>query len=486
MNVGTGVCPWWQYPLPGGWDVGTQGMVMNEALAFRLYNMAGVPSCNTNYFQLRIIDAAAEAEPGNQYEGDFWGLYFAIEHPDGAFLDEHGLPDGNVYRMDGGANATHQGPTRVADGSDVSSFTNGMSSSASPSWWAQNVNLDNYYSSKRSRVDQRFRPAPRVQRIYYCNSRTNQWWVCVDLDLTFEWGTHYTDWEHFRYALVYPQYQSACDNRGRELTDLLFSSDQAGQVVDEIASIIATPHDGRTFVEANRAMWDYNPRTNRKGQFYANNEFLKTRDWPGLVEYYKTFLSSKGFSDVGSGSYGVHALVGMPGIPTFRTHRPFRTPICAYPANGLTFHATEFADRRGPGTSTRFMARRGSRAYTPISPLVEPSTAKSSPWWGRTIAILQGHREPSVVTGAWRTSDFDDSRGGRRRPDRFRRGASSPRPNDMRVGTATSTGARASTGQSRAFHSSLSNSDTTTESSGIIGGLCSRSTSHQAELPTSP
>lgn len=414
MNVGTGVCPWWQYPHPGGWDVGTQGMVMNEALAFRLYNMAGVPSCNTNYFQLRIIDAAAEAEPGNQYEGDFWGLYFAIEHPDGAFLDEHGLPDGNVYRMDGGANATHQGPTRVADGSDVSSFTNGMSSSASPSWWAQNVNLDNYYSSKAIGVainDSDRRPGSNC--IYYCNSQTNQWWVLPwDLDLTFEWGTHYTDWEHFRYALVYPQYQIACDNRGRELTDLLFSSDQAGQVVDEIASIIATPHDGRTFVEANRAMWDYNPRTNRKGQFYANNEFLKTRDWPGLVEYYKTFLSSKGFSDVGSGSYGVHALVAdaadsdIPNTPAVSY-----TGFVAYPANGLTFHATEFADPQGPGTFAAIQWRVAEvEPNTPISPLVEPTHSDvinlvgSDDW-----RYFKGIREPSVVPGAWRTSDFDDS-----------------------------------------------------------------------------
>lgn len=414
MNVGTGVCPWWQYPHPGGWDVGTQGMVMNEALAFRLYNLAGVPSCNTNYFQLRIIDAVAEAEPGNQYEGDFWGLYFAIEHPDGAFLDEHGLPDGNVYRMDGGANLTHQGPTRAANGSDVSSFVNGMSAGASANWWAENVNLDNYYSSKAIGVainDSDRRPGSNC--IYYRNSETNQWWVLPwDLDLTFEWGTHYTDWEHFRYALAYPQYRIACDNRGRELLDLLFPSDQAGQIVDEIASIIATPRDGRTFVEANRALWDYHPRTSRKGQFYANNEFLKTRDWPGLVEYYKTFLSSTGFSGVSSGSYGVYALLADtadPAIPNM--------PVVSYtgdaghPANGLTFRATAFA---GPQGSSTFAAMQWRIAEvepnTPIAPPVEPTPSDSiglvgSDGW----RYFKGLAEPSVVGGAWRTAGFDDS-----------------------------------------------------------------------------
>lgn len=414
MNVGTGVCPWWQYPHPGGWDVGTRGMVMNEALAFRLYNMAGVPSCNTNYFQLRIIDAAAEAEPGNQYEGDFWGLYFAIEHPDGAFLDEHGLPDGNVYRMDGGANATHQGPTRIANGSDVSSLINGLSSGQSPDWWAQNVNLPNYYSSKAIGVaindsDRR----PESNCIYYCNSQTNQWWVLPwDLDLTFEWATHYTDWEHFRYALVHPQYQIACDSRGRELLDLLLSSDQAGQVIDKIASIIATPHDGRTFVEANRALWDYHPRTNRKGQFYANNEFLKSRDWAGLIEYYKTFLSPAGFSNVGSGSYGVYALLAdaadsaIPDTPTVSY-----AGDAAYPPNDLTFQATPFADPQGSNTFAAIQWRIAEvEPGTPISPPVEPAQ-------GNTVGLVgsedwrffKGLQEPSEVAGAWRTPGFDDS-----------------------------------------------------------------------------
>ncbi|MBP7050260.1 MAG: lamin tail domain-containing protein [Phycisphaerae bacterium] len=414
MNVGTGVCPWWQYPHPGGWDVGTRGMVMNEALAFRLYNMAGVPSCHTNYFQLRIIDAAPESVAGNQYEGDFWGLYFAIEHPDGAFLDEHGLPDGNVYRMDGGANPTHQGPTQIANGSDVSSFINGLSSGQTQTWWAQNVNLPNYYSSKAIGVaindsDRR----PQSNCVYYRNSETNQWWVLPwDLDLTFEWATHYTDWEHFRYALVHPSYQIACDNRARELLDLLLSSDQVGQVIDEIASIIATPYDGKTFVEANRAMWDYHPRTNRKGQFYANNEFLTTKDWAGLIEYYKTFLSPKGFSDVGSGSYGVYALLADAADSAIPN-----TPVVSYagdagyPPNGLTFRATAFSDPQGANTFASIQWRIAEvEPNTPIAPPVESSQSGAVGLVGSdNWRYLKGLQEPSTVAGAWRMSAFDDS-----------------------------------------------------------------------------
>jgi len=70
---------------------------MFEAVGFKLFNMAGVPAPKTNYVQFRIIDEQHEegtlnaAHPllnrsGTQYDGDFWGLYLAIEQMDGHFL----------------------------------------------------------------------------------------------------------------------------------------------------------------------------------------------------------------------------------------------------------------------------------------------------------------------------------------------------------------------------------------------------------------
>lgn len=386
MNVGTGTCPWWQYPHPGSWDVGTQGMVMNETLAFRLYNLAGVPSCTTNYFHLRVIDSAVEADPTNQYEGDFWGLYFTIEQADGAFLDEHGLPDGNVYRMDSGYNLTHQGASQPTNGSDVTTFINTYNSRPSPAWWAQNVNLANYYNSKAVGVaindsDRR----PEANCIYYHNSETGQWWMLPwDLDLTFEWGTHYTEWEHFRYALDYPEYGLVYKNRARELLDLLFNGEQAAEVVDEMAAVIATAYGGRTFVEANRALWDYHPRTRKKGQFYENNEFLQTKDWPGQVEYYKAFLTPAGFSNVASGQYGVYALVAEaedPAIPRTPTIRYTGTP--GYPVDDLRFTAGSFSDPQGAGTfgSMRWRIAEVSDGADPITPSAGPRRYEIEPVW---------------------------------------------------------------------------------------------------------
>ena len=416
MNIGTGTCPWWQYPHPGPWDRGTRGMVMNEVLAFRLYNMAGIPSSKTNYFHFRIIDSAVEAGSTSQYDGDFWGLYLTIEHPDGAFLDEHGLPDGNIYRMDGGSNKAHQGRTQVTNNSDVWDFTDTYDSRPDRNWWELNVNLPNYYSSRAIGLaindsDRR----PESNCIFYQNSVTNQWWMLPwDLDLTFEWATHYGDWEHFRYSLSYQEYDIAAKNRARELLDLLFSSDQVWQVVEEIASIISTPYGGRTFVEANRAMWDYNPGTNSRGQFYENNEFLNTKDWSGLIEYYKTFLSPMGFSDVIGGIYGVYALVAeaadrdIPDTPIVTY-----TGSTEYQIDDLTFDTSSFSDPQGSSTFAAMKWRIAEvEPNTPVSPSVEWIASgittllmpESTGW--RYFPARSG--EPSNPVDAWRQIGFND------------------------------------------------------------------------------
>jgi hypothetical protein len=415
MNLGTGTCPWWQYPHPGSWDQGTQGMVMNEVLGFRLYTMAGVACSTTNYLQLRIVDDAVEASPTNQYEGDFWGLYFTIEQVDGVFLDQRDLPDGNVYRMEGGINPNHQGATDVANTSDVQTFINTVDSRPSAAWWAQNVNLAQYYGSKTVGVaindsDRR----PQYNCLYYHNSETGQWWMIPwDLDLSFEWGSHYGDWEHFRYALSYPEYGIVYENRARELLDLLFNGDQVNQLIDEIAAVIATPIGGSTFVEANRALWDYHPRTVKKGQFYQNNEFLTTRDWPGLIEYYKAFLSQAGLPGVSGTKYGVKALVdeaansGIPNTPVVTYTGP-----AAHPAGNLKFQTTNYQSPSGSSTFAAVKWRlaeveTGSQ-YVPPTPAETTSTtlvaAESENW-----RYFKGTTEPSSPVDAWRQLTFNDS-----------------------------------------------------------------------------
>ncbi len=56
---------------------GEQGLF--ESVGFRFFNLAGVPASRTTYAQLRIVDEVGEVAVGNQYEGDFWGVYLMVE-----------------------------------------------------------------------------------------------------------------------------------------------------------------------------------------------------------------------------------------------------------------------------------------------------------------------------------------------------------------------------------------------------------------------
>src|SRR5690606_18715087 len=95
---------------------------LDEAISYRVYQLLGVPASHTHFVQFRVIDRAEEAPADDQYNGDAWGLYLAVEQPDGAFLDEHGLPDGNVYKLEGVLDRKHQGATQVTDNSDLVNF----------------------------------------------------------------------------------------------------------------------------------------------------------------------------------------------------------------------------------------------------------------------------------------------------------------------------------------------------------------------------
>ena len=70
----------------------------------------------------------------------------AIEQPDGRFLDERDLPDGNVYKIEGGGDKKNQGATQPTDTSDWNAFANASRSSQTETWWRTNGDLPNYYS----------------------------------------------------------------------------------------------------------------------------------------------------------------------------------------------------------------------------------------------------------------------------------------------------------------------------------------------------
>lgn len=64
----------------------------------RLWRQQGIPMPESHWVHFRVVKGASEAPDATN--GDFWGLYQALELPEGKnFLDARGLPRGNFYKM---------------------------------------------------------------------------------------------------------------------------------------------------------------------------------------------------------------------------------------------------------------------------------------------------------------------------------------------------------------------------------------------------
>jgi len=339
---------------------GEQGMF--EAVTFKLFNLVHVPACNTNWFHFQVIDNELEAGP-TQYDGDFWGLYMAIEQPDGRFLNEHNLPDGNFYKMffvlsgDRG-NKNNQGPTQVSNHSDVEEFCrwyHGYPSSLDQ--WQQRTDLDNYYSY-RAIVDamHHYDLTDRWNCMYYHHPQTDKWSVLPwDVDLSWDHAIYTHDDEYWKQVFesrLFPiaanpskyhnftQCTMAFQNRMRELRDLLLNDDQCWQLIDEYAAIINDPQGGLSFVDADRAMWDRHPRNQHPGIFY---QAAPTRDFEGMVLRMKQFIAPGGW-----GGNRIDFIIADTAIPDTPTISYVGPP--GYAINRLLFTASPFSDPQGTRT----------------------------------------------------------------------------------------------------------------------------------------
>jgi hypothetical protein len=327
---------------------GEQGMF--EAVGFRLFNMVGVEASKTHWIHFRVIDGAAEAGP-TQYDGDFWGLYLAVEQLDGRFLDEHGLPDGNFYKMEGGTGElNNQGPTAATDKSDLNTFLNTYrNSTPSDAWWRENFDLARYASYQAIvQAIHHYDICYQKNYFYYLNPLTGVWSVLPwDLDLTwadnmFDAGCGGVD-EFKNRVLNRPAFKVEWQNRIREVRDLLFNTDQAWQLIDEYAAVIRDPAGGPSFVEADRAQWDYNPimisqwvnpSKSGQGRFYQK---AATKDFPGMVKLMKDYV-------VRRGNY-LDTLANDATIP----NRPNVEATCPtnFPINLLAFRCSPFSSPSG-------------------------------------------------------------------------------------------------------------------------------------------
>ncbi|MHC4116479.1 MAG: lamin tail domain-containing protein [Planctomycetota bacterium] len=413
---------------------------MFEALSNKLFNMAGVPASNTNWVQFRIIDESHEdgtqnaahsplTGRGTQYDGDFWGVYMTLEQMDGRFLDEHGLPDGNLYKMDqaypSGCKLNNQGPTGAVDKSDVLYFRGRYQSASSAEWWGANVNLDSYYGLYAIYHAVWHGDITSKNHFFYLNpeATANEWgtnilWWQLPWDLDLTWTCYYSSMKDpFSRSgvLSHNSIDVRCRNRVREICDLLFNPEQTGQLIDEFAAVIDDPGGGLSIVDADRAMWDYHwvlgnaayPKyLNRQASFKAGQgrfyqeavERGYERDFAGMVRVMKDFVVERG-----SHMNSISRDSAIPRTPVVTATAP-----PSFPINALTFETSPFSDPQG---SSSFGATKWRIAeVNPDSQIVRQSDNTVLLADGGEWKYFKGTQEPPKLRSiTWRQLLYDDS-----------------------------------------------------------------------------
>ena len=384
------------------WVDTNRGMAgIDEAVPHRLYQLAGVPSSNTHWVHFRVVDGSAEA-PADQYSGDLWGLYLAIEHPDGRFLTEHDLPDGNTYKIRGGSgDKKNQGPSQPLNSSDWSSFYSASRNLNSVSWWRSNFNLDAFYGFRAinratGNVDL------RDDYNYFMYHHTDNRWNVIPWDLDMMYAPVKHVWSGVIRAdrcLDHGEIRTEFRNRCRELIDLLFSDmdrhgGHAAQVVEELSQVINPTGVPLTMVDMDEYMWAYNSRTrgDHRGPWYLlsktettlQTNYTRTIQTSGHEGFQQNVIDYMHDTDTGRWSindgdengYGYNYLsfeaqdTGLPGTPAINY-----SGDAGFPANGVRFTSSRFSDPQGPGTFAAMKWRIGE-IRNPSTPGYDPGT----PW----------------------------------------------------------------------------------------------------------
>jgi lamin tail-like protein/CotH protein len=358
---------------------GEQGMF--EALSFKMFNLAGVPAPKTNWLQFRIIDELYENGTGNaahppltysgtQFDGDFWGLYMTVEQMDGRFLDEHDLPDGNLYKMEATyGELNNQGPTAVTDSSDIKYFKDTYESSPSSDWWGDHMDLRCYYGYYAIYQAVRHGDITYKNHFFYLNPEltTNEWgtnylWQQLPWDVDLTWTTYYgstTPSDPFSRSgvLNHAVINLENKNRLREINDLLFHPEQMNTLIDELAAVIDKPEPALSMVDADRAMWDYHwvmgsgayptylsrPAYEKAGQGKFYQEAVDrgySRTFEGMVQVMKDYVIER-MGHMATLCYD-WAIPATPQISYIGG--------LDYPENDLRFQTSAFSDPQGSGT----------------------------------------------------------------------------------------------------------------------------------------
>ena len=283
-----------------------------------------------------------------------------------------------MWKMDGSNDElNNQGATDLDDGSDLDDFEDGLGAKPKPTtaWWLTTVDVFGYYSFRTICEGVHHYDMGSKNYFYYHNPITDIWSMLAwDLDLTWDdsmWDSGQDGQEPFMQSGLWTNSDLIIirNNRIREIQDLLFNTDQTWKLLDEYASIIDEPNGPPSFVDADRALWDYHPYINDPGYFYEQQVY--TGSFEGVIQLMKDYVP---YRSLGSGPQEptLEELCNDSDIPNKPTITATGEPN--FPINNLTFETSDFNDPQGDSTFAAIKWRIGeitdvnAPTYDPTDP----------------------------------------------------------------------------------------------------------------------
>jgi hypothetical protein len=284
-----------------------------------------------------------------------------VEQENGRFLDEHGLPDGNLYKMESGTGELNNlGPLGPTDKSDLNTFLNTYNNTTpTDAWWRMNLNLEAYYGYQAIVQGIHHYDIADGKNYFYYRNPTNGLWTVIPWDLDLTWADNmYRSGQtggdepfksrvlsNFAFPGSRPALSTEFRNFARSLRDLLFNSDEGFRLIDEYAGRLRGPTGVPGILDADRSQWDYNPKMvnaayssalskAQQGYFYKwSQEPAVSKDFDGCVQLMKNYINYRGgLLD------GWAADANTPSRPTLTYAGPTN-----YPVNRLRFQSSSMS-----------------------------------------------------------------------------------------------------------------------------------------------
>ena len=333
---------------------------VTETLNDDLWNRVGVAAPYMHTFHFRVVDGVDETPAGvnGQYLGDFWGMALAIEDFDPRFLEAHGLPDGNLYKLKDGVFTgndlkRNQGRYAVTTDADFQNIRNQLRPAKDAAWLNAHVRYEKWYPYHTVVEAVRhydFVPADShsKNRAWYFEPAEGApfgllWTLPWDHDAS--WGPNWNSGIDYSTQAIFgsppkPDFKRDYRNTIREFRDLVWQEEALHAMIDDLAAAIAP------FTPADRDRW-------RAAPAEAGNQDFGTLEAKIADMKRFAFVSWSGGSGpaVGPGGRAKH-LENLANAEGDATAIP-ATPIATYtgpahfPADGLTFEASAFSDAQG-------------------------------------------------------------------------------------------------------------------------------------------